>query len=148
MIEQVPLLLPFDDFQVGRFDAVICPAAYSRNNRSAGADLLASREALLFDAGSDEVAAVLTRAYSGQLAKGRRERARFPKTEPEGDLGHGPRRLTEQRFCPGDATRQVITVRRHAERLLEGARKVEQAQSRNLRERRKRDDRRLFDGPR
>src|SRR6202040_3075912 len=58
---------------------------------------------------------------AGRLAERRRQRARLTEAERQRDFGHRQRALGQHCLGALDATIHVISVRRHAERLLEGA---------------------------
>src|SRR5882757_8847184 len=75
------------------------------------------------------------RREPGRLAEGGGERARFAEADGQADIGYRGRRPRQHLLRALDPTAGVITMRRHAEGLLEGPAEIERAEASQLRER-------------
>src|SRR5712675_1143429 len=74
------------------------------------------------------VTAIFGRRQSGEFTKCPRERTRFTKANPGADLRHRECRPLQQAFGAIHSAGHVVAMRRRAEGLREGARKMIQAQ--------------------
>src|SRR5215472_3084597 len=103
-------------------------ATSAANAKSARIDIL----------GSNRAAAEVGRGDAGHLAKRHGERARRAEAEHDADLRHRHVAVRQQRLGALDAAMTVESMRRHAERPLEGAGEVVGAQTHQPRQRRER----------
>src|SRR5882762_11938879 len=84
------------------------------------------------------VTAIFARRHSGEFTKSPRERTRFTKANSGADRRHRERRPLQQAFGAIHSAGHVVAMRRRAEGLREGARKMIQAQIDELCESRQR----------
>src|SRR5258707_7707408 len=82
--------------------------------------------------------AIRRRRDARRLVERRGERARFAVADGHSDIRHRRRGLRQQKLGAFDATAVVISMRRHAERLLEGPAEIIRAQANQPRESRER----------
>ena len=82
--------------------------------------------------------AIRRRRDARRLVERRGERARFAVADGHSDIRHRRRGLRQQQLGAFDATAVVISMRRHAERLLEGPAEIIRAQANEPRESRER----------
>src|SRR3979411_1567580 len=81
---------------------------------------------------SCEMAPVVARRMAGEFVKGRREGARFAKSDIDADLGDRQPRHGQQILRPLHAAADVVAVGWYPEGLLEGAGEVEGTQPHQL----------------